>query len=103
MTKRKESDSSFQREIEKAILQDIKTHLGITELSTNVILHLKNNDKVTIIPDIYSEEECIIGEIHTHPGKLKTAQRNKVATDLLKMLLYETDFGKPFCKILVVT
>ena len=103
MEKRKESDSSFQREIEKAILQDIKTYLNIMELSTNVVLHLKNNDKVTIIPDVYSEEDCIIGEIHTHPGKLKAAQRNKVATDILKMLLFEKDYGKPFRKIIIVT
>ena len=62
-----------------------------------------NNDKCTFIhPDFYSEEPNVIGEVFAHIGKLKKAQSNKIANDILKMLTYEESTGKKYRKIIVV-
>ena len=53
-------------------------------------------------PDFYSEEQLIVGEIFAHVGKPKKAQDNKVANDILKMLLLEKTTGKQYRKIIVV-
>ena len=53
-------------------------------------------------PDFYSEEQLIVGEIFAHIGKPKKAQDNKVANDILKMLLLEKITGKQYRKIVVV-
>ena len=103
MTKRIESDSSVQQELEGAILQKFLEKNNITGIeSNNNLLPLTNNPKVKIKPDFYSEEQHIIGEIHAHLGKLKPAQVRKVATDVLKMLMFEKDYGEEFTKYIVV-
>ena len=55
-----------------------------------------------IQPDFYSEQDCIIGEIFAHIGKPKKAQDNKIANDILKMLLLEKKTNKQYRKIVVV-
>ena len=50
----------------------------------------------------YSADNCIIGEIFAHIGKPKKAQDNKIANDILKMLLLEKIAGKHYRKIIVV-
>ena len=53
-------------------------------------------------PDLYSEDKYIVGEIFAHIGKPKKAQDNKIANDILKMLLLEKITGKQYRKIIVV-
>ena len=53
-------------------------------------------------PDFYSKADGIIGEIYAHIGKPKKAQDNKIANDILKMLLLEKIEGKIYRKIIVV-
>jgi hypothetical protein len=53
-------------------------------------------------PDFYSAEHFIVGEIFAHIGKPKKAQDNKIANDILKMLLLDKVTGKHHRKIIVV-
>ena len=53
-------------------------------------------------PDFYSAEDKVVGEIFAHIGKPKKAQGNKIANDILKMLLLEKTTGKQYRKIIVV-
>ena len=56
--------------------------------------------EICIVPDFYSEENHIIGEVHSHLGKLKPAQKHKVASDILKMILFDRD--NSYMKMIVV-
>ena len=53
-------------------------------------------------PDFYSEDAGVIGEIFAHFGKPKKAQNNKIANDMLRILLAEKRLKQIFRKILVV-
>lgn len=59
-------------------------------------------DGVSIVPDLYSEKDKIIGEIFAHIGSLKIGQQHKISQDILKMLLLEKTRGVKYRKILVV-
>lgn len=72
------------------------------KLEKNKKLYLADNAFTYIQPDFYSEENNIIGEIFAHIGKPKKAQDNKIANDILKMLLLEKITGKQFRKIICV-
>ena len=56
---------------------------------------LKRNEKVVlseeihIVPDLYSEQDRIVGEIFAHIGSIKVGQKHKISQDILKMLLLE--------------
>jgi hypothetical protein len=63
---------------------------------------LNEEKTVYIKPDFYSEEKRIVGEIHTHKGRLKPAQRHKVAGDVLKMLLLDKVHDTTYTKYIVV-
>ena len=63
---------------------------------------MSNNAYTYIQPDFYSHKDCIIGEIFAHVGKPKKAQDNKIANDILKMLLLEKVEEKKYRKIIVV-
>ena len=102
MGKRQGSDSVVQRAIERILIERVKNVLDVNNLELNKTLYLKANPKTSIEPDFYSEEKRIIGEVHSHLGKLKPAQMNKVASDVLKMLLFEEDRGEVYNKYLVV-
>lgn len=73
-----------------------------TKFEKNPKLFLSNNAYTYIQPDFYSHKDCIIGEIFAHVGKPKKAQDNKIANDILKMLLLEKVEGKKYRKIIVV-
>ena len=68
----------------------------------NKKIFLADNAFTYMQPDFYSAENYIVGEIFAHIGKPKKAQDNKIANDVLKMLLLEKITGKQFRKILVV-
>ena len=53
-------------------------------------------------PDFYSKSERVIGQIFTHIGKTNRGQDNRIANDILKMLLLEKLEGKTYRKIIVV-
>lgn len=63
---------------------------------------MSNNAFPYIQPDFYSESELVIGEIFSHIGKPKKGQDNKIANDILKMLLLDKFTGKIHRKIIVV-
>ena len=103
MTKRHLSDSDVQCNIEKYIFDEIKKKLLCENLQSNVILTLSKENDIRICPDFYSEKDHIIGEIHTHLGRLKPAQLHKIEGDILKMLLFEKgQKGVKYTKMIVV-
>ena len=69
---------------------------------------LKRNEKVVlsegiyIVPDLYSEQDKIVGEIFAHIGSLKVGQQHKISQDILKMLLLEKTKGIKYRKMLVI-
>ena len=95
------SSSHVQMKAEKMIFHNVECILHM-KLEKNKKLYLADNAFTYIQPDFYSEEESIIGEIFAHIGKPKKAQDNKIANDILKMLLLEKITGKQFRKIIVI-
>ena len=95
------SSSLEQQEAENQIFQMVEELLGV-KLENNKKIFLADNAFTYIQPDFYSESELIVGEIFAHIGKPKKAQDNKIANDVLKMLLLEKITGKKFRKIIVV-
>lgn len=99
-------DTSKSSSVEQQFAGDII--FGLVEewlqckLESNVKVFLSDNSYTYIQPDFYSGDECIVGEIFSHIGKPKKAQDNKIANDVLKMLLLEKVKGKTFRKIIVV-
>lgn len=83
------------------IFSEVERRLN-TKLYKNYNIYLTDNAFTYIQPDFYSEEKRIVGEIFTHIGKPKKAQDNKIANDILKMLLLEKVTGKQYRKIIVV-
>ena len=102
MIKRINSKSDVQRNIEQYIFERICEIFGNIELYSNPSLSLDNDGKSYICPDFYSESEKIIGEIHSHEGRLKSAQMDKIASDVLKMILYDKISGCVYTKYIVV-
>ena len=101
MTKRTGSRSDIQREIEEYIISRVCELLGDIELDSNPELFL-NSERMYIRPDFFSDSEKIIGEIHSHIGRLKAAQQNKIAGDVLKMILFDKMRGCTYRKYIVV-
>ena len=81
--------------------EKIKSELNVHDIEENPTVFLTNG-KIKIEPDFYSEKNNIIGEIHSHMGKLKGSQPDKIASDILKMLLLEKVKRICFRKIIVV-
>ena len=53
----------------------------------------------TVELDGYDPVNCVLCEIYTHIGPLKGSQPDKVASDILKMLLVEKELGGIWRKI----
>lgn len=87
---------------EEEIFEHLSNSTGISDLKSNPDLPLNGDDRTFIRPNIYSRSERIIGEIHSHIGRLKPAQLHKIAADLLKMLLYDKTSGITHRKWIVV-
>ena len=101
MVNSKKSSSAEQIRAEEKIFALVEKALRI-QLEKNPKLYLTNNEYTYIQPDFYSAEHCIVGEIFAHIGKPKKAQDNKIANDILKMLLLEKISKKHYRKIIVV-
>ena len=101
MVNSQKSSSIEQMRAEEKVFALVENILKV-QLEKNPRLYLANNEYTYIQPDFYSAEHCVIGEIFAHIGKPKKAQDNKIANDILKMLLLEKIAGKPYRKIIVV-
>ena len=101
MGEKNKSSSEEQMIAEQYIFETIEKQLQI-ELGHNRKIYLADNPFTYIQPDFYSEEYCIVGEIFSHIGKPKKAQNNKIANDIMKMLLLEKITEKTYRKIIVV-
>ena len=97
----KKSSSIEQVKAEDIIFSLVERKLGVV-LEKNPILYFSNNKYSYIQPDFYSAQEQIVGEIFAHVGKPKKAQNNKIANDILKMLLLDKISKITHRKILVV-
>ena len=95
------SSSMEQMHAEEKIFALVEKTLNV-RFEKNPKLYLSNNEYTYIQPDFYSSEHLIIGEIFAHIGKPKKAQDNKIANDILKMLLLDKISGKQYRKIIVV-
>ena len=95
------SSSHVQMQAEELIFKKVENILNL-KLEKNKKIYLADNKYTYIQPDFYSSEKSIIGEIFAHIGKPKKAQDNKIANDVLKMLLLEKTTGKEFRKIIAV-
>jgi len=96
-----DSSSAYQRQIEKIIFSEIQKSLG-ADLVSNVQVPINSTKGIYINPDFYSKERRIIGEIHTHAGRLKGGQPKKIAGDILKMLLHDKVNHCEYTKYIVV-
>ncbi|MBQ8696787.1 MAG: hypothetical protein IJ519_03610 [Clostridia bacterium] len=101
MNEREKSSSIEQIFAEEYIFADVERILNV-KLEKNPKLFLSNNQYTYIQPDFYSAERLIVGEIFAHIGKPKKAQDNKIANDILKMLLFEKVSGRKYRKIIAV-
>ena len=101
MGEKHKSSSEEQMIAEQYIFKAIEKQLQIN-LEHDIKIYLADNPFTYIQPDFYSEDYCIVGEIFSHIGKPKKAQNNKIANDILKMLLLEKVTGKKYRKIIAV-
>ena len=101
MSEKHKSSSEEQVIAEQYIFEAIENRLQI-KLEHNRKIYLADNPFTYMQPDFYSEGLCIVGEIFSHIGKPKKAQNNKIANDILKMLLLDRITGKTYRKIIVV-
>ena len=97
-----DSKSDVQVEIEAIMLPKIQKELCDDTIVKPERLPIDKSVTVYICPDFYSEENRIIGEIHAHIGRLKGAQSDKIASDVLKMLLLEKEQGIQYKKYIAV-
>lgn len=86
-----------------------KAEISIGNLvEKEIFCSLKRNEKVDltegvhIVPDLYSEQDRIVGEIFAHIGSLKVGQQHKISQDILKMLLLEKIKGVKYRKMIVI-
>lgn len=92
------SNSAEQQIAERILFEKVKQWLK-KDIIANEKIPI---GKTFMQPDFYSKEHAIIGEIFSHIGKPKKAQDNKIANDILKMLLLEKLEHKTYRKIIVV-
>jgi len=90
-----------QMQAEEIICRKVEELLNI-RFERNKQIYLADNAFTYMQPDFYSAEHFIVGEIFAHIGKPKKAQDNKIANDILKMLLLDKVTGKHHRKIIVV-
>lgn len=92
------SNTIEQQMAEQVIFEKVKGWLN-ADLKENTKIFVGNT---YMQPDFYSEDEGIIGEIFAHIGKPNKGQDNKIANDVLKMLLLEKLEKRIYRKIIVV-
>lgn len=93
----RDSDSSVQRDIEDVLAHEFSVRHGVS-LERNMSASLGD---VSVELDGISRERHMIVEFYAHQGKLKSAQKNKVLADILKMVLFERRSGAQWEKYFV--
>lgn len=95
------SDSSTQLKAEKVMLNMLEERfeLNAGDLSSEKI---KLSDKVSVEIDGYNEEHGIMIEVFARMGKLKAAHYEKIANDILKLVMVEKLHNREYRKILAV-
>lgn len=88
------SDSRVQREAEPIIIKCINKDLLLKLVSKKVKV-----EDVSFEFDGYSEHPPVLCEVYSRIGKLKSAQKYKVAKDILKMELFCKLKSKRYRKI----
>ena len=102
MDNSKNSRSDAQQQAERIIFEYIRDWLNVQDLKSNPVIKLTDAAYPRIEPDFYSEKHHIVGEIFAHIGIPKRGQHNKIANDVLKMLLFDKMTGIIHRKIIVV-
>lgn len=95
------SDSTVQQNAEKVIVRKLEKQIGLAEntlLETNVLL----TDRTYVVFDGFNKDEGVIAEAYARIGKLGPSQKNKIVTDVMKMILTEKVLNKDFKKIIAV-
>lgn len=95
------SDSSVQVNAEKVIIKNLEKQIGLAEntlIESNVLL----TDRTYVVFDGFNKDEGVIAEAYARVGKLGVLQKNKLVTDVMKMLLTEKVLNKEFKKIIAV-
>ena len=90
------SDSATQRNAESAVISLLQERLGCTLASTAVTL----NDGVIVQIDGFNRECRLLCEVYSRIGTLKGSQPDKLASDMLKLVLAERQLGGTWRKIL---
>jgi hypothetical protein len=86
---RRASDSQAQRDAEEVALRQVAQDLGLTRIETQKRFQIASS---VAIVDAFSEtaDDVILLEVNARVGSaMKTATKNKVLKDTLKMLLIE--------------
>ena len=94
--------ADVQQKVEKILFDKMCAELQDDSLKPNQSLVLDSETGVEIVPDFFSEATHVIGEIYAHMGKLRGSQGDKIAADILKMLLYEKKSGIQCRKYFVI-
>ncbi|MCM8779813.1 MAG: hypothetical protein NC914_01510 [Candidatus Omnitrophica bacterium] len=81
MSKNRQSDSKVQRQVE----EEIRKKLKLKYLKEHLLI--KNNKKIQVEIDGYSNSPPVLCEIYVHIGKLKGGQFGKVLKDIIKLVL----------------
>lgn len=96
MSKNVDSNSKVQARMEKVIFEKIKKDkLCVRSLYKPTQPIIIDSEGITYIsPDFYSEKSKVIGEIHSHIGRLKSAQMHKIAKDRKEHIDNGTEYLK---------
>ena len=98
--KRIDSNSFVQTRLEDYLVGEYEKRHNLCGIHNTGKIWL--NPSTYIVPDIYSEKHRIIGEVHVHTKKLRSAQKDKLASDILKMILFEKEMSVKFEKVILV-
>lgn len=95
------SDSSVQMKSEKVILAKLEELLNLPKdsIETEVI---KLNSRSTVEIDGFNKEHGIMVEVFSRIGKPKAAHQEKIANDILKLMMIEKIHEKSYRKIMAV-
>jgi hypothetical protein len=92
-------DSAVQRAAETKVLALLSARIGVRLQPASIPL----GEGTRVDVDAVSGDPPVIAEIWAHQGPPKSAQRNKVLTDVLKLAYVEAVKGEPHRKILCFT
>ena len=90
------SDSLAQRTSEPVVLTQLNSDLNLTLQSQ--VINLPNGTSVQV--DGFDEDMKTACEIYSRVGKLKGSQPDKLASDILKLILIERHLGGTWRKII---